>query len=162
MGIALAYRSWSVLRGDADAIRLAGSDPRATDQTLPLMFLAVLAATARHAVSDPVAWLVSAFFVAGLALIGYTASMWLIGKAFEGTGRFLPLFRLAGFSVLPLALGLIPGYGLAVGALWTFALAARVLWVLHVQETQVAVVTAVLPSMFIIAVVVAVAAQTVV
>ncbi|MDH3498977.1 MAG: YIP1 family protein [Acidimicrobiia bacterium] len=150
-----------VLRGDADAIRLIGSDPRATDQTLPLMFFAVLAATVRVAVVDPVDWAVRSFLVASFGLLAYAAALWLIGKAFEGTGRFIALFRVAGFTAVPLALGLVPGIGLAVGAVWSFLLAARVLWALHVQETQVAVVTAVLPSMLIVAIVFALTAQAI-
>ncbi len=150
----------SVLKGDADAIRLIGSDPRATDQTLPLVFFAVMTASIRGVISDPVEWAIRNFVAAGVGLVVYAAGLWLIGKAFEGTGRFIALFRAAGFTVVPLSLGLIPGVGLAIGAIWSFALAARVLWALHVPETQVAVVTAVVPSMMMLAVVFAVVAPT--
>jgi hypothetical protein len=154
---ALAHRAFDVLRGDADAIRLIGSDPRATDQSLPLMFFAVLVATVRVSVQDPVAWAIDAFIVAAVGLLFYSVSMWLIGKAFDGTGRFISLFRLAGFTAVPLALGLVSSIGLVVGAVWSFALASRVVWALHVEELQIAIVTAVLPSMLVIAMVFAVA-----
>lgn len=161
MCVAFAHRVMSVLKGDADAIRLIGSDPRATDQAFPLVFFAVMAASIRGVLADPVDWALRNFVVAGVGLLAYTAALWLIGKAFEGTGRFIALFRAAGFTVVPLSLGLVPGFGLVIGAIWSFALAARVLWALHVQETQVAVVTAVLPSMMMVAVVFAVVTPTV-
>ncbi len=158
MSTAFAYRTFYVLRGNADAIRVAAADPRSTDQTLPLVFFSVLAASVRTGASDPVGWMLRSFMVAALALVAYAAALWLIGKAFEGTGRFIALFRVAGFTVVPLALGLIPGLGLAIGAAWSFVLAARVLWALHVEETQVAVVTAVLPSMLMVTFVLALTA----
>lgn len=161
MSMALAHRTFSVLRGNSDAIRVTAADPRATDQTLPLAFFAVLAASVRAGATDPVGWMLRSFMVAALALVAYAAALWLIGKAFEGTGRFIALFRVAGFTAVPLALGLIPGFGMLVGALWSFVLATRVLRALHVSETQVAVVTAVLPSMLMVTFVFAVIAPAV-
>ena len=160
MSSALAYRTFSVLRGDSDAIRLIGSDPRATDQSFPLMLFAVLVATFRIAAEDPLGWAVDGCVVAAVGLTLHAGSMWFIGKAFDGNGRFIALFRLAGFTAVPLALGVWAGAGLIVGALWSFAVSARVIWTLHVEELQIAVVTAVLPSMLVIATVFALAART--
>lgn len=148
-----------MLRGDGDAIKRIARDPRATDQAVAVVFFSVLFGTVPAAFIDPYGWMLSALGAATIGLALFTLALWLVGKAFDGDGGVVPLFRASGFATAPLVLGLVPGIGLYVGAAWSFMLAIRVVRTLHVEEPQTAFVATVLPALVFLSTVAVIAAS---
>ncbi len=147
----LAFRAYGVVRGDVTIIRWIASDRRATDTAVGIVFIAMLVGTLRHAVTSPYQWLATSAFMATIGLAIFASTAWLIGKALEGTGSFSGLVRTSAYAIIPISLGVLSPLGMAVGLATAFLVMAGVVRVVHSIPWSVAALTALFPTMVVMA-----------
>ena len=155
----LAYRVYGVVKGDVTIIRWIAGDSRATDTAVGLVFVAVLVGTLRYGVTSPIHWLAASAVMSTVGLLFFSTVAWLIGRALEGSGTFRAFVRTGGYAIAPIALGVFSPAGMALGFAVAFVATAGVMRALHNITWSAGALTALFPTMVVLAAVASVAAQ---